>query len=139
MEKNVMERKIPEDLVILSDAYKGIINSSNRVWLTGAKLTFISIASAGEGRSVPFLGDEFSGFRFFAILAIALSVISFRHCVLQVNMYEMQLTFAKYLRDISSDNIKISESVSLTHAAHRLSNSAYNRFFSNFVLGPRRQ
>lgn len=124
-----IKSKIPDELLILSEAYNSAILNSNRAWFAAATLTIIAIgASAGKGNG-PIPGVELSGYNFFAALALALTAINLRLCSVHSNLYEAQWILHRYLSDIGASSTFVSQSVTIKDVAHRMSASAYNRIY----------
>ncbi len=124
-----MDTKVPSELIVLADAFNKAITSSNRAWLAAATLTAVSIGATAGSENGTWPGITLTGFNFFAAITLSLAAINLRLCSVHSNMYETQWVLHRYLRDIKADTIAISDSVTLKELTHRLSVSAYNRFY----------
>lgn len=124
-----IDKNIPDDLVVLSEAYSQVISSSNKAWVFGATLTVVAISTFSSDSGKAIFGVNFSDYLFFGSISLILAAVNFHSCMLILNMYEMQLVFRKYLDDCDSKNVYVSSSVTLHDVAHRLVKSSLNRLY----------
>ncbi len=124
-----MNSKIPDELMVLSQALNLAVTESNRSWLAAATLTIVALCASSEVSGGLGLQNSFSGPNFFVALTLALAAVNWRLCVVHANLQETFLCFHRFLSDICADKILISNSVSLKDLAHRTISSAYSRVF----------
>jgi hypothetical protein len=131
-----IDKRIPDDLVVLTDAYSQVISSSNKAWVFGATLTVVAISTFSSDSGKAIFGVNFSDYLFFGSISLILAAVNFHSCMLFLNVYEMQLVFKKYLDDCDARNFYVSSSLTLHDVAHRLVKSSLSRLYPLLLAIP---